>query len=460
MRILPKLWLVGSVLLAACSSDSSSPAPAESPASLGSVSARRYVAIGESITSGFADGALYDLGQQQNYPTLLAGQFGKVAGQPSAFNQVLMPAGGGFGGYAGVPPVAFGRISVTNTFVPFTLAASSDPTQPTWRPLGTDGDQARAGNQNFAAPGALMADATRAGLGSQVNFTGPLAAQAAFYNRLARTEATSSPVGDAVASDPSLFTLWLGSNDILPYCTGGGVSTPTSVASFTTSLNAALDALLAAPSSPKGIVGTVPDPTNLQGFVTVAWDGLNLTAPQATALTVQYPGLSFVEGRNGYVITTGTGAVRKATAADRLLTAAQGGIDAGLGAAGGPLPHPAVLDAAEIAFAQQRIADFNAAIRSAVAARNPPSPTAATRRLAVAELGEVLTRASTTGIVVGSTTLTTAVPFGTLISFDGLHPTPRGQALLANTFIQTLNRDFGAALPELDVLRYRGIFSN
>ena len=451
--------LLAALLLTACAAD---PAPTPEPPAptLGSVSARRYVALGESITSGFADGALYRVGQQQSYPVLLAEQLARADAGVRALEQVLMPEGGGFGGFAGVPPVATGRLSVTSTFVPITLSASSDPTQPSWRPTGAEADTLRARNQNLGVPGATMLDAVRVGLGNPANFTGPLAAQAAFYNRLARNPLTSSPVADAVAFNPTLFTLWLGSNDVLPFCSSGGVAVPTATGDFRAALEAALDALLAAPLAPRGVVGTVPDPTGLQPFVTVAWDGLTLTAAQATALSAQYPGLSFAEGRNGYVITTATGAVRQATADDRLLTAAQAQIAAGLGAAAGPLPHPSVLDAGEVAFIRQRIGELNAAIRAAVDARNPPAPTPATRRLAVADLGALLTTASTTGIALGRTRLDTSVPFGTLISLDGLHPTPRGQALLTNAFVQALNRDYGATLPELDLARYRGIFSN
>ena len=35
----------------------------------------RYVAIGDSITAGYADGALYFDGQKNAYPNILAAQF-------------------------------------------------------------------------------------------------------------------------------------------------------------------------------------------------------------------------------------------------------------------------------------------------------------------------------------------------------------------------------------------------
>ena len=46
----------------------------------GSVDASKYVAIGNSITSGFADGALYYDGQMVSYPNLLAEQLKLIGG--------------------------------------------------------------------------------------------------------------------------------------------------------------------------------------------------------------------------------------------------------------------------------------------------------------------------------------------------------------------------------------------
>src|SRR3954467_2390776 len=57
----------------------------------GRVNATKYVAIGNSITSGFADAALYYDGQVVSYPNLLAEQFKFIGG--GNFVQPLTPVG-------------------------------------------------------------------------------------------------------------------------------------------------------------------------------------------------------------------------------------------------------------------------------------------------------------------------------------------------------------------------------
>lgn len=62
----------------------------------------RYIALGNSLTSGYRDGALYSSGQSESYPSMIAMQM-KLAGG-GAFKQPLMPNNvGGFIGLPGFP---------------------------------------------------------------------------------------------------------------------------------------------------------------------------------------------------------------------------------------------------------------------------------------------------------------------------------------------------------------------
>src|SRR4051812_41321112 len=67
-----------------CKPDQKAPDPGK-----GSLDVSKYVAIGNSITSGFADGALYYDGQMVSYPNLLAQQFKLIGG--GEFVQPLVP---------------------------------------------------------------------------------------------------------------------------------------------------------------------------------------------------------------------------------------------------------------------------------------------------------------------------------------------------------------------------------
>src|SRR4051812_26556820 len=53
----------------------------------GSADFSRYYAIGNSLTAGYEDNGLYLEGQQNSYPSMLAGQFAQVGG--GAFGQPL-----------------------------------------------------------------------------------------------------------------------------------------------------------------------------------------------------------------------------------------------------------------------------------------------------------------------------------------------------------------------------------
>ena len=76
-------------VIAACSADVSNPPPLNSgTASAGNADFTKFVAIGDSLTAGYADGALYLLGQQNSFPNMLAQQFADVGG--GAFTQPLV----------------------------------------------------------------------------------------------------------------------------------------------------------------------------------------------------------------------------------------------------------------------------------------------------------------------------------------------------------------------------------
>lgn len=46
---------------------------------------------------------------------------------------------------------------------------------------------------------------------------------------------------------------------------------------------------------------------------------------------------------------------------------------------------------------------------------------------------------------------------GGAFSLDGVHPNPRGYALIANEYIKAINAKYGSSVPEVDVTRYTGI---
>jgi len=62
------------------------------------------------------------------------------------------------------------------------------------------------------------------------------------------------------------------------------------------------------------------------------------------------------------------------------------------------------------------------------------------------------------GIDFNGTTLAPDFTPNGIFSADGIHPNPRGYGLIANKFIETINENFGASIPTIDVLPLRTIY--
>jgi lysophospholipase L1-like esterase len=46
-----------------------------------------------------------------------------------------------------------------------------------------------------------------------------------------------------------------------------------------------------------------------------------------------------------------------------------------------------------------------------------------------------------------------------LFSTDGVHPNPKGHAYLTNQIIQTINKEFGSTIPEVDLVPFRTVIT-
>lgn len=64
--------------------------------------------------------------------------------------------------------------------------------------------------------------------------------------------------------------------------------------------------------------------------------------------------------------------------------------------------------------------------------------------IALVDLNSILVEASTTGIMFDDYNMNTDLVFGGLVSLDGIHLTARGYALMANSFLQAIDAEFGS----------------
>jgi hypothetical protein len=61
------------------------------------------------------------------------------------------------------------------------------------------------------------------------------------------------------------------------------------------------------------------------------------------------------------------------------------------------------------------------------------------------------------GVVVDGETFTTAYIAGNLFSLDGVHPSSKGEGIVANQFIKTMNASFGMHVPFVNINLLPGI---
>jgi lysophospholipase L1-like esterase len=446
-RSAPFLALLG-LALGGCQPDLE-----DSPkSSAGQADFSRYIAVGNSLTAGFGDGGPNSMGglslegQLNSYPNILAGQFKTIGG--GEFVQPLFSTtqanGSGFlklTGFdtAGNPIIGFE--SANTASVPGSLTTRrvllAKYTGPT--------------NQNLGVPGIKVADVTTNGYG----LNNPLDFNV-YFERLLPSGAAGGAsylqyvTAQVAAVKPTFFTNWLGNNDVLSYATDGGVgSTLTPVADFTTKYNAVLDALTT--NGAKGLVATIPNVTDVPLFTTV---------PVAAAIAgikadTRIPNSAAAS----LYIRTGAGTVREATSADLLLLSARQAIGTvsassplplGVGYSAtqsNPLPSNFVLDDDEKKAVAARTIELNNVIKDAANRKN----------LALFDANAYFVEVARTGAVTNTVGNTAGYIAGNLFSLDGVHPTPRGYALIANEMIKVINAKYSAGIPGVDATRYRGV---
>jgi hypothetical protein len=128
---------------------------------------------------------------------------------------------------------------------------------------------------------------------------------------------------------------------------------------------------------------------------------------------------------------------------------AQGiGIPAVLGGRGTALPDEVILDPAEVAVIREHLDANNAAIREICSAAGVP----------LLDVRTLLQEIATSGRRIGGVTVTGAFLTGGFFSYDGVHPTDLGYALLANEWIRVID-GAGGSLSPVDLGPYLGVAS-
>ena len=262
-----------------------------------------YVAVGNSLTAGYMDGTVSRGSQMNSYPNLLAQQFALVGGgaftQPSYADDVNNLGGLMLGG----TPIANTRLVIdASQGRPETIAGATT--------IEVSSLQATAYN-NMGVPGAKSFHLVAPNYG---NLAGVALGQANPYFVRHATAPGATVIGDAMSKNPTFFTNWIGSNDVLAYATNGGaqangtsaaadnnVTGNTNPATYggnditNSSTYASVYSTLVntlTSNGAKGVVCTIPSVTSIPYFTTVPFapipDATINSNPQVALLTQLY----------------------------------------------------------------------------------------------------------------------------------------------------------------------------
>ncbi len=507
------LFLV-SLTFVACNNDDE--IIVEEPVSAGTANFAKYVALGDSFAAGYSDGALFIEGQKGAYPNILSQQF--VAAGGGAFATPLMADNVGgllLGGnviaaqrlyFNGAAPAAVSGAPSTNVTTKVTGPFNN---------LGVPGAKSyhlvAAGYGNPAGVAAGLANPyyARFSTSSTSTVLADAVAQSPTFFSLwiggndVLGYATSGGIG--VNQTGNLNPATYGSNDI---------TDPTVFASVYNSLVSGLTT-----NSAKGVVANLPYVSTLPYFTTVpinplstsvlgggnvavgqatitalntqlygplkqvltafgAGDRINLlSATVANPLLIKDESLPNLSAQLTAAFTPSLGAqtaafygavfgqARQAKATDLVLLPTQSVIGAtptaansGIGMAPPaplnkfgityPLQDAHVLIPAEIDAIQVATDAYNTSIKAI----------ADSKGLAFVDAKAIMDKLSTTGIVGNNFTMTSTYVFGGSFSLDGVHPSPRGYALIANAFIDAINAKYSSTLKKVDLGNYRILF--
>jgi hypothetical protein len=433
-----------------------------------------YVAIGASFTAGYTDAALFIAAQNNSFPNIMSQQFALVGG--GEFTQPL--TNDNIGG------LLFSGNLIANPRLFFNGSGPQVlPATPT-----TETTNVQTGPfSNMGVPGAKSFHFVAPGYGNLAGV--PVGAANPYYARMA-SSASATIIGDAVTQSPTFFTLSeVGGNDVLSYATSGGIGVdqtgnfdPSTYGSnditdpivFAQVYTGLVDALTA--NGAKGAIANLPYITSFPHFTTVPHNPIPLDAATANALNQGYAlyngglqaafaalngtglftaeevakrTINFSEGAgNAMVIIdedlTDLGAInpafagipqyRQATAEDLFVLPLSSLIPQGYGTQI-PLADKWVLLPSEQLAIKTAIDAYNVTIENIASANDD---------LALVDVKAMLVEASTTGISDGDFTLTANLVLGGFISLDGIHLTARGNAVIANKFLEAIDAAFSS----------------
>ncbi|MGA9327070.1 MAG: G-D-S-L family lipolytic protein [Salegentibacter sp.] len=511
---------IGAVALAAvsCEPDLSNPIDEQGYYSNGQADFSNYVALGNSLTAGYADGALYLTGQENSYPSILAHQFSLVQNTEEFTQPLVNDNAGG---------LLLGGNKIADTRYVLAVDANNNPYPARYgeQPTTEVTNKLEGPFNNMGVPGAKVYHLVAPGYGNVAGVAGGLANP--YFARFATSDQTTV-LADAMAENPTFFSLWIGNNDVLGYATSGGVGTDqanntdpstygqndiTDPNVFAASYQAIVEGMISA-GAEEGALINIPDVTTVPYFTTVPNNALDLTAEQAGQLTGYFQAvagvftqvlmqqgipaeqaqaiagqykLTFNEGPNRFIIDvpktqTNPLGFRQMTAEELLvLTINQSALaQQGYGSVaitpevmqvlgvlqqGGQPTEEQVgllfdavngIDDGDVLDTEelQHIEAATTAYNQTIAA------IADAKGLALVDANAMLKQLANGGISYDGGNINATFVTGGAFSLDGVHLTPRGYAVFANELIKQINATYNSDVPKVNPGDYATVTLN
>ncbi len=430
------------------------------PPTAGEAVFTNYMAIGNSLTAGYADNSLYATGQINSYPQRLYEQFSliQVHGARDKFYQPLLHSDMGYPG----PRKVIGETYSFCNPLDSSIGAVDLPY------FSQDVEDAKANNfpvgpngqlNNIAVPGIRVADYPVMGYG----FSNPYAAR--FYHNPAGGTPLDELKFRVDNLHPTFFTMWLGANDVLGYATAGGQGngtmnalpavlnyystndiTPRPV--FENNYDTAVQ--LSISTGARGALINIPDIKSIPFFTTIPANGLFISRQSlADSLTAFYASRNYVFqlGYNYFIIEDNAGILRQAVPGELiLLTTPMDSIKCRGWGSYLPIRKQYVLTTDEIQFIDNATARYNEIIANEAVRNN----------LTLVDMYAFM-KTLPAGQVYNGITYNTQYITGQAWSLDGVHLTPRGYAIVANQIIDAINTKYHSTVTKIDVNKYNGI---
>ncbi|MEX0721947.1 MAG: hypothetical protein WD059_14825 [Balneolaceae bacterium] len=489
---LPTLLLLAAVIFSACEGqedaligdrleDNPLPDPPSENYTAGDADFTTYVAIGNSLIAGYMDGALYNAGQQNSIPALIASQL-EAAGGAETFNQPDIESESGFNTTVENPQngMILGRYKLDTNIPGPSPVLGGDPI--------SNYNGAASGLNNFGVPGIVVGQLLTPATGGPQSEQNP--AFNPFYQRFASNPSQDGATGstiieDAISAQPTFFTLWIGNNDVLGYAVGGASNENrlTSDSDFETQFNGVISSLMANTEA-DGVVANIPPLLGVAYFQAVPFNPIPVSSQeQVDALNdgyADYNGglaqargagliteseeerrrINFELGANAFVMedesltdlsVLGLPNYRQSEPTDLVILSAASAFGSGVGTES-PAGDELVLIPEEQQQIEIKRTTFNAMIANAVDANSD--------RLALYDTNAPMGAFADIfgisdgipGIRIEGVDLNADFSPNGVLSTDAIHPNQRGNAILTNEILQVIENKFNAALPQVDVL--------